>query len=352
VSPAVIRKAPRFAPVLVALALAGSACATAHSFPIQRVRRADVKVLPGAGGFVNPLTGIATYTPQPWQHRRVLAVKVGNSGAERPQAGLDQADVVYEELVEGGITRFMALFLTNSAARVGPVRSVRTVDPDIAESYHALFAYSGGVPPVVARLHSAQNITDVGADAEINAFHRDSARNAPYNLYTSTDALWNGHDGSPPDPQFAFLPSNVDPSKTGAVANHIEFKFAGNGVDAKFDYNPTTGLYQRFTDGQPHMVEHAGGNQQLAFRNVIVEMVHVISDGYLDPAGNRTNTITVTGTGAAVFFRAGRAVRGHWSRSTREEPMHYTDDTGQRLAIAPGNTIVEMVPEGQSLFVT
>jgi len=352
VSLAVTRRAPRSILGLVALALIATACGTAHSFPIQRVRRADVKVLPGANGFVNPLTGLRSYAPQSWQQRRVLAVKIGNSGAERPQAGLDRADVVYEELVEGGITRFMALFLTNSVDRVGPVRSVRTVDPDIAEPYHALFAYSGGVPPVVARLHAANNITDVGADAVIDAFHRDSNRNAPYNLYTSTDALWSGHPGSPPDPQFSFLPTNVDPSKTGAVANHIEFKFAGNGVDAKFDYNVTTGLYQRFTDGVPHMVEHPGGNQQLAFRNVIVEMVHVVQDGYLDPAGNPTNTITLTGSGAAVFFRAGRAVRGHWSRSSREESMHYTDDTGQTLAIAPGNTIVEMVPEGQNLYVT
>lgn len=347
-----IRSVPRFVPVLIALALAGAGCATAHSFPVQRVRRSNVRVLPGAGGFLNPLTGIRSYSPQPWQNRRVLAVKIGNSSAERPQSGLDRADVVYEELVEGGITRFMAMFLTNSVDRVGPVRSVRTVDPDIAESYHALFAYSGGVPPVVARLHSAANLTDVGADAASDAFRRDDNRNAPYNLYTSTDALWSKHPGSPPIPQFAFLPTNVDPSKTGAVANHIEFKFAGNGVDAKFQYNVSTGLYERFSDGAPHLVEHPGTDQLLAFRNVVVEMVHVTPGNYTDHAGNLTNDISVVGSGAAVFFRGGRAVRGHWARSTREEPMHYTDETGARLAVAPGNTIVEMVPEGQSLFVT
>ncbi len=347
-----IRRTPRFPLLLVLLALAAASCTAAHSFPMQRVRRSNVQVLPGAGGFVNPLTGIASYTPQPWLHRRVLAVKIGNSDAERPQAGIDHADVVYEELVEGGITRFMALFLTNSAARVGPVRSVRYVDPDIAEPYHALFAYSGGVPPVVSKLHAAANITDVGADADSGAFRRDDARHAPYNLYTSTDALWSGHDGSPPQQQFAFLPSNVDPSKSGTVANHLNFSFAGNGAAVKYDYNPSNGLYERFTNGQPHVVESASGNQQLAFRNVIIEMVQVVSNGYLDPAGNPTNTITTVGSGAAVFFRAGRAVRGHWSRATREEPIHYTDDTGRRLAIAPGNTIVEMLPVGQNIFVT
>ena len=347
-----IRRFPRFAPLLVALALAGAGCATAHSFPVQRVRNSNVQVLPGANGFVNPLTGLASYAPQPWQQRRVLAVKIGNSSAERPQSGLDRADVVYEELVEGGITRFMALFLTNTVDRVGPVRSVRTVDPDIAESYHALFAYSGGVPPVVSRLRAASHITDVGADVAVDAFHRDSNRNAPYNLYTSTDPLWSGHPGSPPQAQFAFLPTNVDPSKTGAVANHLKFSFGEGSDEVRFEYNATNGLYERFTAGVPHLVEHPGQNQQLAFRNVIVELVQVTAGSYTDRAGNLTNDISVVGSGAVVFFRAGRAVRGHWSRTTREEPMHYTDDTGKRLAIAPGNTIVEMVPSGQNLYVT
>jgi hypothetical protein len=346
------RPHPRHLLAALALALLAAGCTSAQSFEIQRVRRTNVQVLPGAGGFVNPLTGLKSYTPQDWLHRRVLAVKVGNSSAERPQSGLDRADVVYEELVEGGITRFMALFLTNAADRIGPVRSVRTVDPDIAESYHSLFAYSGGVPPVISRLHDASNVTDVGADAAGDAYHRDDNRNAPYNLYTSTGLLWNGRSGSPPDAQFSFLPTNADPSKTGSPATNVNFKFAGNGSDVKFVYNAGSGLYERFTDGVPHTVEHPGQNQQLAFRNVIVEMVRVTSGSYTDRAGNLTNDIAVVGSGAVVFFRAGRAVRGRWNRSSREGPMRYTDDAGQPLQIAPGNTIVEMLPDGENLFVS
>ncbi len=345
-------RTPRLLLIAVALSALATACASAQSFEIQRVRRSNVKVLPGAGGFVNPLTGLKSYSPQDWQKRRVLAVKIGNSNAERPQSGLDRADVVYEELVEGGITRFMALFLTNSVERVGPVRSVRNVDPDIAEAYHALFAYSGGVPPVIARLHDADKIADVGADAASDAYRRDDNRNAPYNLYTSTDALWNKHPGSAPRPQFDFLPTNVDASATGETAKHINFHFAGNGSEVKFEYSANTGLYERFTDGVPHTVEHPGQNQQLAFRNVIIEMVNVRSGTYTDRAGNLTNDITVVGSGATVFFRAGRAVRGRWSRSSREDPMKFTDSAGKPLELAPGNTIIEMLPEGQSLFVS
>ena len=83
---------------------------------------------------------------------------------ERPQAGLDRADVIYEELVEGGVTRFMALYSTNDAPRVGPVRSVRTVDHKIMQPLGGLFAYSGGVPPVVDELRETPGVTDVGAN--------------------------------------------------------------------------------------------------------------------------------------------------------------------------------------------
>src|SRR5438093_13746065 len=105
---------------LCALALAATACGPAHIEAI-RVKRTDVKVLPGVNGFENPLTGVVFDTPQPWQQRPVLAVKIGNSGPERPQSGIERADLVYEELTEGGETRFMAFFLTNSPDRGGPI---------------------------------------------------------------------------------------------------------------------------------------------------------------------------------------------------------------------------------------
>src|SRR5581483_6241396 len=115
----------RFA-LLCTLVLATTSCATAHVEAI-RVQRTNVKVLPT--GSMNPLTGVVYETPQPWQNRPVLGMKIGNSAPERPQSGIDRADLVYEELTEGGETRFLAFFLTNAPDRVGPVRSCRTVDP-------------------------------------------------------------------------------------------------------------------------------------------------------------------------------------------------------------------------------
>jgi hypothetical protein len=334
-----------------AFALLCTGCATAEGFELSRVQRKDVKVLPGADGYVNPLTGIVSYTPQEWLRRPVLAVKVGNSGNERPQSGLDRADVIYEELVEGGVTRFMALFSTNQAPRVGPVRSVRTVDHKIQQPFGGLFAYSGGVPPVVDELRETPGVTDVGADRVTTAYRRDGNRKAPYNLYASTDALWNGQDGSAPEqPLFKFLKASEDASKGGdADADKVELSFAGNGSKIRYLYNKKTGVYERFNNDSPHELE---GGVQLAFRNVLIQEVSVSRGAVVDRAGENTHDIAMLGSGGAVLFRGGRAFRGEWSRSSVDGLTTFTASNGDTLEFAPGNTIVELLPRGRDLFVS
>ncbi len=334
----------------VALALLCTGCATAHGFELSRVQRKDVSVLPGADGYVHPLTGIVSYTPQAWLQRPVLALKVGNSGNERPQAGLDRADVIYEELVEGGVTRFMALYSTNDAPRVGPVRSVRTVDHKIMQPLGGLFAYSGGVPPVVDELRETPGVTDVGANRVTAAYTRDSARKAPYNLYATTDALWSGQSASAPTrPLFNFLKISDDATTGGDTsAKEVKLSFAGNGSEMRYVYDTKTGVYERFQGGSPHTLE---GGDQLAFRNVLVQEVNVSRGATVDRGGENTNDIAMLGSGGAVLFRGARAFRGTWSRSSVDSTTSFVDNTGKPFAFAPGGTIVELKPRGQDLFV-
>jgi DUF3048 family protein len=338
----------------VALALLSTGCATAHGFELSRVQRKDVSVLPGAEGFMNPLTGIVSFTPQDWQHRPVLAVKVGNSGNERPQSGLDRADVIFEELVEGGVTRFMAVYSTNDAPRVGPVRSVRTVDHKIMQPINGLFAYSGGVPPVVDELRETPGITDVGANRVSEAFRRDGSRQAPYNLYTSTDRLWEGRSGSAPDkPLFDFLDASDDASAGGdADADEIKVSFAGNGTQIRYSYDKKRGVYRRFNGDSPHLVEGPDGGVQLAFRNVLVQEVSTSKGSTVDRGGTLTTDISMLGSGAAVLFRGGRAFRGTWNRSSVSELTTFVGLDGKPLRFAPGETIVELKPRGRDLFVS
>lgn len=347
------RSTPRFLLCAAALAFVAACGVAAGSIEISRVQKSDVKVLPGSDGFTNPLTGVVSYAPQDWQNRPALSIKIGNHPSERPQSGLDRADVVYEELVEGGVTRFLAVFLTNQSTRVGPVRSVRTVDHKIIQPLGGLFAYSGGVPPVISELRETPGITDVGANVVGGAYRRDSNREAPYNLYTSTDPLWSGRTAAAPKPQFEFLASDEDPATGGQEdANEVRFAFAGNGTQLRYAFDSETGRYERYNADAPHVVEGEGDGVHLAFTNVVVQIVGVSRGSTVDRAGELTTDIKMIGTGPAVLFRGGKAIRGQWRRPGVGEPTRFVSSSGETLKLAPGTTVVELLPEGREFFVS
>jgi hypothetical protein len=329
--------------LLCTLALVLGACGTAHVEAI-RVQRTNIKVLPT--GSMNPLTGVVYETPQPWQNRPVLAMKIGNSSPERPQAGIDRADLVFEELTEGGETRFLAFFLTNSPTRIGPVRSCRTVDPQILAPIGGLFGYSGGVKFVVDSVRAVPNVKDVGADANGDAYTRDSSRNMPYNLYTSATRLLRGQTGQPPvQPQFDFLGAADDIAAGGVPAASVNASFESGDPPVHYAYDPSTRTYLRFIGTRPHTTESG----QLGFRNVVIQVVNVTNGSYTDHAGNITHEINLVGSGRAIVLRGGRALEGTWSRSSRSEPTKFKDASGNPLRLAPGHTIVELVPSGQPI---
>lgn len=339
----------RLISLVITLGLVAVACATPDTFVLTRVQVANVQVLPGADGFLHPLTGVVSYVPQPWQERRALGIKVGNSARELPQAGIEHADLIYEQPAEGAVTRFVAVFLTQGAERVGPVRSVRTADAAILEPLGALFGYSGGVGPIVAGVRSSERVVDVGVDRRPGAYGRDRARQAPYNYYTSPEGLWEGSSAGPPEPQFDFLTTADDPTVGGeADASEVSFRFADRGAEIRYTYNADTGRYERHQGGAPHITEN---DVQLSFRNVIIQMVEVREGTTVDQAGNRTRDIDLVGQGTVLIVRAGRAFRGTWSREALADRTSFADEDGQPIPLAPGPTIVELVPSGRDIFV-
>ena len=153
----------------------------------------------------HPLTGLADPSGAT-KSRPSLAVKIDNAPEARPQSGLDVADVVYEEVVEGGVTRFIAIFHSSAPALAGPVRSVRPMDPDILSAYHGLFAYSGGIPAFVSLMRKAP-VQDVNVDVATDAYSWDKARRAPHNTFISPEKLWpkaKGDNADPPQAMFDF----------------------------------------------------------------------------------------------------------------------------------------------------
>lgn len=339
---------------LLAAVLVVALSCSPSTFELVRVQRSDIRVLPGRDGFLHPITGVVHYTPEGWQTRAVLAVKVGNTGPERPQAGIDKADLIYEEVVEGGFTRFIVFFSTEAPERIGPVRSARFVDPAIIRPTAGLVGYSGAVPPVVAAIRATPGLADVGAFAKSSAYRRDSSRRAPYNLYTSAPQLWAGEEGGPPSqPLFGFL-SSADPLDTGGGESALEAGFSfSQAARIRYAYDEPSGKYLRFVQEDPHNVEGPEGEgQQITFRNVLIQYVGITAGAGTDQAGGRTQDSDVIGEGPAVLLRGGRAFRGTWSRSSQEQATRFADDAGEQMLLAPGQTIIELVPNGRELVLS
>jgi len=289
----------------------------------------------------SPLTGLAS----PNAARPALVVKIDNAAAARPQAGLDKADVVFEEVVEGGEVRFMAVFQSQDAEWVGPVRSVRPVDPDIVSPLGGLFAYSGGTAQFTALIRRAP-VTLVGySELGLEVYTKRRDRRAPSNLYSSTAKLYaraEPGDAAPP-PLFRFLGAGAAFVPSGvAPATHATVNVSGRSR-ADWDFDAVANLWRRGTNGTPHTVE-AGG--QLGFANVVVQYVPYRNTTARDQSGTLVPTADVMGTGPVLVLSAGQMVRGTWSKATPTSVTQYADATGAPLSLTPGTTWVTLAPTG------
>lgn len=287
-----------------------------------------------------PLTGLAT----PNAGRPALVVKIDNAAAARPQAGIDKADVVFEEMVEGGEVRFMAVFQSQDAAQVGPVRSVRPVDPEVVSPLGGLFAFSGGAPQFTALIRAAP-VTLVGVDELPKAYSKRKDRRAPSNLYTTTEALYAGGnpDIEPPKSLFTYLGDGQAFAPAGvAPATHLTVTITGR-VRADWDFDAAASLWRRGTNRTPHTVE---SGEQLGFTNVVVQFVPYRNTSSRDAAGNPVPTAEVIGQGKALVLSGPNIVEGTWSKSSAATVTEYKDNAGAPMAVNRGTTWVTFAPAG------
>jgi hypothetical protein len=298
-----------------------------------------------------PLNGL----PAPNGHvprRAALAVKVENLPQARPQWGLDNADIVFEEPVEGGITRFIVVFQCHQAPRIEPIRSARLIDPGILEPLgHVLFAYSGAIQPVVDRVDAPGSLLeDVSAYKAPQAYWTDPARYAPHNFESSTAALWKAattlHYGQkPPTPIFSY----GRPVQGGTPASSVSIHFP---LDVTtWTWDPRTGVYNRsYSDTGPGLL---GDGRQITASNVVVMLMHEYVTKYSeDPLGAHEYGLIMRGSGPAWVFRDGAVFYGHWERSKLDHPYVFIEKkNGAVIRLAPGNTWEELVPQGLDVAV-
>lgn len=286
-----------------------------------------------------PLTGL----PAPSADAvavRPLSVKIENSSQARPQTGLNEADVVYESIAEGGITRFNAIFHSKTPEVVGPVRSARLSDLWIVPQYHAIFFFSGASYRVNREVRRA-GLPNMSEDAGVSKpYYRSSSRSAPHNLYLKLPE--GRRDAAARGIKTTWKPRYLNFSKstesTIAVSSVTIPLSDANTTSWRWDAG--SGVYLRSTNGRTHTDAETG--EQLSAKNVVV-MWAVHTPASRDVAGSTTYDIQLGGSGRASVFRDGVRVDGTWE-ATRDAPPVLRAQDGTIIRLAPGRTWFEVVP--------
>ncbi len=292
-----------------------------------------------------PLTGLV----QPNAARLVapaVVVKIDNVDAARPQTGINQADVVYEEMVEGGLTRLAAIYQSYYPVLVGPVRSGRLTDAGIADDLnHPVLAYSG-TNAIFLPILQSQPVTGINAENHPALFPQNGNLPAPHNTFTDVEALSAlSTTHAPPPSLFSYLPKGEAFGGTGAVpVRHVGISFPS--ADVTWDYNAAAGEWLR---GQNGTADVDSAHQQIDPANVVVLFVTYITSGIATGEGVAPVPIPegiLTGSGQAWFLSQGKLVKGTWSRTSLTSVAQYRSLSGAPVRLTPGRTWVELVPVG------
>lgn len=289
---------------------------------------------------VAPLTGLPDPNGEA-RGRPALEVKIDNTPPARPQAGLDAADVVFEEVVEGEITRFLAVFNSSLPDTVGPIRSVRATDPNLVWPLGGVFAFSGGAAPNVELIRQAP-VNAVDETAAGSAMFRDRGRGAPLNLFgRPAELVGKGGKPVPPPALFQYLGSKEPSPGDPASAVHIGFS---PGFDPTYTYDAPSRTWKRSYGVTPFT---ARSGQQIAPANVVVQFTN-----YEGGAGNPTAEGITVGEGDVWVFTDGKVVKGRWVRPAKAQPAKYVDAAGKPIKLLPGRTWVHLLPIGNAVDVT
>lgn len=274
--------------------------------------------------------------------RPAVAIKVENAQVAYPLSGLDKAELVYEELVEGGVTRFMAIYHCADSSKVGSVRSARAVDPGIMVPVTRILAFSGANAQVREFLDDG-DIVQIEEDGTKGVFKRIErpGLTSDHWLYADTAAARDTgakkFEETPPEEVFQFGDLEGDTKRAKTV--NITFSDLTN---IRYEYSG--GAYKRFQPTeQPFEIENRG---QLEVENVVIEE-HVVnnSKSIKDVNGNPSTEIAdETGSGRAVLFRDGQAIEGTWSRESLKGPVRFETKSGDEMIFSEGNIWIHLLP--------
>ena len=318
--------------VVVALGACGGG--SKHAAPKSSAVKATPRKAPSAKQpLIAPLTGLADTTGASLK-RCAITVKIDNRLEGHPKYGVDEADVVYEEVVEGGYTRLAAIFNSHAPDRVGPVRSVRKTDQSLVWPIRGVFAYSGGAPYAIASINTAP-VVQLDETRAGPLMFRDPSRNAPFNLYARVDFMYSKCGPIVPPPAlFTYRAAHAAVGGVPAASVRVGFL---SGFAVTWNWDAASASWKRFIFGAP---EDVASGVQFAPKNVVVMFVNYVGG---DPNhGNEGAEAVVTGTGRAIVFTAGKEITGTWSRPDKTHPAQLLDAGGRVIPLTPGQTWVEL----------
>ncbi|MDQ4053786.1 MAG: DUF3048 domain-containing protein [Actinomycetota bacterium] len=271
------------------------------------------------------------------QKHPVLVLKMDNTASSAPQVGLGSADLVVEELVEGGMTRLAAFYYSSIPGEAGPVRSMRASDIGIVAPVDGDMVTSGAAGVTISRINGAGiDFHSEGA----RGLYRDDGRSAPYNLFADLGevaAATKQKEARPAD----YLPwGEADDLPSGQPAKTISASFGGH---------VTNWVFRK--GGYVNENSYAANGDEFPADTVLALKVPVGDAGYRDPAGNFVPETQFVGKGEAMVFHDGRLVRATWSKDSLKAPLDLRTKSGE-LTVPAGRVWIELIPRdsGQVTF--
>ncbi len=299
----------------------------------------------------NPLTGEVVAEPENLL-RRPLTIKVSNSPPHyaRPQNGLSQADLVFEHVTETDITRFTAVFYSQTPPDIGPVRSARLIDMELPAMYDAALAMSGAHPIVSQRLHRTEFRSRILRSHETGFYRTGEDKPWEHTLHADPAGLWralDAHEENRPPEFTAWLTFSSLPPPGGEAANQVQIAYDTYTL-VEWRYDPVNGRYWRWADGEPTI--DANNGEQISAANVILlTAVHEQDKSICLTHSNGVCTgwplqIQIWGEGQAIILRDGQQFPATWLRQNRSDMFTFIDVDGSPVPLQIGNSWFQVLP--------
>lgn len=293
--------------------------------------------------------------------RRPLVVKIDNAPVARPHYGITQADLVFEEIVEGGITRLAAFYQSQDPKTIGGVRSARLADRSLTAMVDGALVYSGTSAyawSLISEDAAKGRYVELSADHS-GGYYRVDFRAAPYNLFTSAEAQRTSLDALDKSTvatvrAWRFFNGTDHPPTIGGMeaavpATEITIPYRQDSAQVTYRYDPAARTYARYqnANGQPVRDVDAANNTPVAAAQVVIIQTDIWDvPQIVDASGSVSNDQRLTGTGTATVFRDGLRQEGTWSRTDDRQAFTFTSSTGSVITFNPGQTWVHVIPTG------